>query len=122
MYQRQKILKESKNTKPTSEDCTNFNNWLEDQHYKKAHKYRLALLAEIEAAKKVMGKQMSLYLPVLISSLKQIAVPNYEPYTGSLDKETQMQLFNAAKKPDYIQILHDIIKQELTATATDIRH
>lgn len=93
--------------------------WLEDEHHRIAQEYRMKLWIEIQEAKKVMGENNNLYKPVLISSLKQIEMPPYKKYDGSLCKEEQKVLFDASRKPSKRDILIETVNKYLTAQATD---
>lgn len=97
----------------TTLDEQHFIDWLENEQYRIACEYRKKLYLEIREAKKVMGDNNSLYLPILISSLKKISIPPYNKYEGVLCKEKQKDIFNKARKFDATDILHETIKKYL---------
>jgi hypothetical protein len=90
-----------------------FLEWLENEHHRIATRYRQLLYNEIVEAKKVMGENNNLYKPILLSCLKQIALPPYNEYKGLLDRASQKVLFEQARKVDKQAILHEMINEYL---------
>lgn len=86
--------------------------WLEDEHYRVAHEYRVALIKEIVGAKKVCA-DISKDLAIIMAALKEIKVPPYNNFEGTLEKAKQLKFYNQMSKPDFTQIFHETIKNNL---------
>jgi hypothetical protein len=87
-----------------------FKRWLDNQHYEVAAKYRAALQREIDIAKHYNYTTS----PLLVKSLKEIEMPKYDKYTGTLTRNEQFLIFNQQRKIDKQAILQETLKELAT--------
>ena len=97
-----------------------FTEWLLAENYRIAQEYRKLMYAELIECRKTYGEDLGLEMPVFLSTIKKdIDMPPYNKYEGSLSKEKQLEIFNRLPKLNKDAIRQQFIKENLTALATD---
>lgn len=89
-----------------------FTEWLTNEYYEQAKNYRLALY-------KAWQTVADFPMPVIISELRMVQLPTFSKYEGSTPRSEQQALYNTIRKPDFVQIRAEFIKQNITALAPD---
>ena len=85
-----------------------FTTWLQDESYRVAQAYRVALWKELQDLKDIIRAT-----PIIISHLRSVEIPKYNKYEGLLCKATQLVIYNTLPKVDFPLIRTEFINQHL---------
>ena len=86
-----------------------FKEWIKEQHEKVVARYKLALIKEISASLRIMGREnLHEFKTILHNSLKQIKPPTYTAPPFNIERDLMIKWYNEIPAPNFNEILEQI--------------